>query len=368
MKNHELLDPKIVRMPELPPGTWLNVDGPLTHQDLRGKVILVDFWDYTCVNCVRTLPYLRAWHGRYHDRGLLILGIHAPEFKFASTAAQVATAVDEFGLPYPVLLDNHFQAWSLFANKAWPTRHLVDHTGYIRFRRQGEGYYEETERAIQALLRQRDPGVSLPAPLPPLRDADAPGAVCYRTTPELYAGYQGGGLFGGALGNPEGYVTDGIMIYSLPDEAEWQEGQFLLEGFWRAYPESLAFAGDSGGRVVLPYSAAGVNAVMSPSGDPVEVMLNLRPTKATPLVEVRQDGASLLPSVAGEDVAFDDNGRSFLHIDRPRLYDIVRNSDFENHTLELIFRARGIALYSFTFDTCIAPQRRAQADDVFQRR
>lgn len=362
-----LLDPPLVRMPELAGGEWLNTDEPLTRERLRGRVVLIDFWDYTCVNCIHTLPYLRAWHRRYADKGLVIIGVHAPEFKFARNTTLIAQAVNDFELPYPVLVDRHFQVWTQFANKAWPTKHLIDAQGYIRFRRQGEGYYVQTEQAIQTLLLRRDPQVTLPEILPPLRREDAPGAICYRPTPELYAGFRGGGLFGSGLGNPEGYVTDGIMMYKMPQQAQQEEGQFYVEGFWRAWPESLAHAGKNGGRIVLPYSAAGVNAVLSPSADAVEVMLNLRPSQQEPLIEVRQDGRSLSRAIAGQDIVFDDDGRSFLLVERPRMYEIVRNRTFAPHYLSLTFRAKGLALYTFSFTTCIAGER-APEEEVFKRR
>lgn len=354
-ESDRLLEKPIVHMPHLGEGDWLNTPRPLTSRSLRGRIILVDFWDYACVNCVRTLPYMRAWYRRYHDKGLVTIGVHAPEFRFGRSQGEVAAAVAEFELPYPILLDNYYQTWERFANKAWPTKYLVDDLGYIRLQRQGEGHYRELERAIQLLLRQRDPGVALPELLSPLRPEDAPGAVCYRTTPELYAGYRGGGLYGGALGNPEGYVTHSPMHYTMPPPADREEGRFFLEGFWRADPEALVFAGREEGRVLLRYRAAGANVVLSPSSDPVEVMLGLRPTDAEPLVEVLQDGRPLSPDHAGADVHFDADGRSLIRVNRPRMYRLVREPDFGLHRLELIFHASGLALYSFTFSSCIAP-------------
>ena len=349
------LERPIVHMPHLGEGDWLNTPRPLTSRSLRGRVLLVDFWDYSCLNCVRTVPYLKAWHRRYHDKGLTILGVHAPEFRFGRSHGEVAAAVAEFDLPYPILLDNYYQTWNRFANKAWPTKYLIDDVGYIRLQRQGEGHYREIERAIQLLLHQRDPSVSLPDLLPPMRPEDAPGAVCYRTTPELYAGYRGGGLYGSALGNPEGYVADSPMHYAMPAPAEREAGRFFLEGFWKGEPEALVFAGREEGRVLLRYRAAGVNAVLSPSSDPVEVMLDLRPTDAKPLVEVLLDGRPLPADHAGEDVHFDGEGRSLITVKRPRMYRLVRQPDFSLHRLELIFRASGMALYSFTFNSCVAP-------------
>ena len=362
-----LLDPPIVRMPELGQDPWLNTPTALTKEQLRGKVILVDFWDYTCINCLRTLPYIREWERRYADRGLVIIGVHTPEFKFAAHQAQVAEAAEQLELRYPILIDSQQETWTRFANRAWPTKYIIDSQGYIRFKYQGEGGYSATEEAIQLLLRQRDPDISLPEIMPPLQPTDVAGAVCYRTTPELHAGYQGGGLFGSALGNPEGFVTGGIMMYALPDEEYRREGQFFLQGFWRALPESLAFAGEDGGRVLLPYSAAGVNAVLSPSGDPLELMLGLRTSEKTPLVQLKLNGTSLPRPFAGKDVLYDASGRSYLRVDRPRLYEIVRDQTFGSHELELTFHARGLALFSFTFNSCVVSSSGPGSADTFRR-
>ena len=264
------------------------------------------------------------------------------------------------------MLDNQQQNWSQFATKAWPTKFLIDPDGYIRFKRQGEGYYQETEQAIQTLLRLRHPDISLPDLLPPLRAEDASGAVCYRPTPELYAGFQGGGLFGGALGNPEGYLPNSSVIYRLPPVKTWQEGQFYVDGIWRAWPEALAFAGEQGGEIVLPYSAVSVNAVLAPSADPVETALAMKPTEADPVVEVVQDGRFLSHLQAGDDVMFAENGRSFVRIDRPRMVTLVNNPDFGSHTLRLTFQARGLALYTFTFTGCVASPTNPHDADTFR--
>jgi thiol-disulfide isomerase/thioredoxin len=361
------LEPRIVRVPELPGGRWINTSDFFTRQRLLGQVVLFDFWDYTCVNCLRTLPYVREWHRRYAELGLTIIGIHSPEFRFAGQEHQVLAAIEDLNIPYPVLLDPEYEAWTRFANRAWPTKYLVDNKGYIRFRREGEGHYRELEEAIQLLLLMRDPDVSLPELMAPVRDTDREGAVCYRTTPELYAGYQGGGLFGSAMGNTEGFVTDGIMLYHLPPREQRGEGQFFLEGFWRAWPESIAFAGQDRGRILLPYRAGGVNAVLSPSGDPVEIMLNMRPTQQEPLVEIRQDGEPLSAHIAGRDIWIDQNGETFLRVDKPRLYEIVRNPEFSAHQLEMIFTAQGLALYSFTFNTCVASAGGYSDTEVYTR-
>ena len=338
-------------MPDFGNGEWLQTTQPLTRHSLRGRIVLVDFWDYACVNCLRTLPYLVRWHERYHQHGLTIVGVHSPEFQFAQVREQVETAVSTHQLRYPILLDNHYETWNRFATKAWPTKFIVDPDGYIRLKRQGEGYYRQVEEAIQILLRQKDPSLQLPDLLPPLREEDTPGAVCYRPTPELYAGYQGG-LFGGGLGNPEGYMPQNSVFYQLPEERS--PGQFFADGIWKAWPEAFAFAGQNGGRILLPYHAVGVNAVLAPTADPVETRLGLRPTEADPIVEIKQNGRYLSTLQAGDDIAFSDNGISFVRVLRPRMYQLVQNIDYQSHELELIFRANGLALYTFTCTTCVA--------------
>lgn len=353
--SEQLLEPRLIRMPELAPGQWLNTERPLTREQLRGHVVLLDFWDYTCVNCLRTLPYVVAWAGRYAPFGFVVIGIHAPEFGFARHHAHITRAMADYGVDYPVLLDNDYQNWDYFAVKAWPTKVLIDPDGYIRRRWQGEGGYGETEQAIQALLRRRHPQALLPQLLPALRPEDRPGAVCYRPTAEVYAGVRGGGLFGGGLGNPEGYATQGPVFYRMPDPEEREVGHFYLAGAWRALPEAVGFAGNTRGEVRVRYNGATANAVLSPSADPVDTILDLRPTDAAPLLEIRQDGRYLTSDNAGADVVVDADGRSLLRLTAPRLYELVRNAEFGTHELAITFCATGQALYSLTFTGCAAP-------------
>ncbi len=352
-----LLEPRLVRMPELAAGTWLNAAHPLDKRQLQGQTVLIDFWDYTCVNCLRTLPYLKLWHERYAPLGLVIIGIHSPEFRFGRISEQLTAAVEEHQLPYPILLDNRHENWERFANKAWPTKYLVDSDGYLRFQRRGEGHYRQIEDAIQQLLLQANPQATMPPILEPLRPEDSPGAVCYRATPELFAGYQMGGLMGHALGNEAGYAPQGPMLYASPPSEEWVEGRFYLDGLWRAWPEAVAFVGHQQGRVSLPYRAATVNAVMSPSADPFETQLGLRPTAVDTVIEVRQDGRFLTQDNIGQDVAIQADGRSVAVVTRARMYELVRNATFEPHALELTFTANGLALYSFSFTSCMVPDR-----------
>ncbi len=337
------LEPPIIRAPAFGPGDWLNTDHPLDLGALRGRVVLVDFWDYSCVNCVRTLPYLTAWHERYAPLGLTIVGVHAPEFAFGREARAIRAALEEFGVRYPVLLDNDYRTWDAYANRYWPSKYLIDARGYIRYHNHGEGYYHETERAIGALLREINPSLNLPDPLPLLRPEDAPGAVCYRPTPELYAGYARG-----SLGNPEGYASGGAVLYMLP--ARRTVGNFYVEGAWLSGEDYLAYVGAEVGSVVLPYEAAEVNAVLSPNADVVERTLH---PDSVAEAEVWHDGAPVSALNAGRDVVFAPApvGRRA----RPLMVNLICNPGCERHELTLRVRTRGVALYAFTFSGCVAP-------------
>ncbi len=338
-----------IHAPEFAPGQWLNAASPLRLADLRGWVVLVDFWDLSCLNCLRTLPYLTAWHQAYRDLGVAFVGVHTPEFAFARDPRQVAAAAHRHRIEYPILLDNDRKTWDAFANRYWPTVYLIDAHGYLRYEHSGEGAYSETEGALARLLSEAAAGAGSPADLPrplgALRDEDHLGAVCFRTTPELHAGYNRG-----ALGNPEGYLPRSLpTFYRLPPEPERLDGYFYAEGPWLATEEALALAGEHGA-LVLPYHAATANAVLSPSADPVDLLLDLKPPVS---VIVTQDGQPLDALSAGDDVFFE-AGQSCLRVDAARLYQLARNPDARRHELRLA-AAGGLALYAFSFSSCVVP-------------
>ena len=323
-----------IHAPELTGGYWVNSE-PQPMAQLRGRVVLIDFWDYTCVNCIRTLPYVTEWYRRYSPRGLSVIGVHAPEFAFAKELDGVQKAIEEFGIAYPVVMDNGYAIWQAYANRYWPAKYLVDTEGYIRFLHYGEGAYQETERAIQGLLREAHPTLELPEPVPPVRGADMPGAVCYRVTPELYLGYTRG-----RIGNPGGFVAKQSAVYR--DPGKHAEGFFYLEGEWTADEEQVMKPwGPSGeSRVTIKYTAKEVNLVMNP--------LLGRACRAY----LTQGGAPLAPEDAGENVRFED-GRAFVEVERPRMYRLVNNRDIDSHELTLSTENPGLALYAFTFVSCV---------------
>lgn len=321
------------RAPAFASGAWLN-GSPQALAGLRGQVVLLDFWDYTCVNCLRALPYLKAWYERYTPLGLTIIGVHVPGFAFGRERSQVEAAVRELDIPYPILMDNDFKTSAAYDNLYIPSRCLIDQHGMIAARAHGEGDYAAFERTIQTELRAINPDVSLPDILPPLRVEDDPACAYLRPTPELRGGFERG-----ALGNPEGYAGSAPILYALPQHRV--NGAFYVAGAWQAGYEFLTYRGTTEGVIQLPYEAVEVNAVFSPHHDTVERMLHPEAVS----VEVWQDDQPLDQTQRGDDITED--GR--VIVERPRLYNLIRNRDFEQHELTLRVKAQGFTLYAFSF-------------------
>jgi thiol-disulfide isomerase/thioredoxin len=326
-----------VRAPELPAGVqWLQ-GGPLTMAELRGGPVLIDFWDYTCLNCLRTLPYVKEWHRRYAEHGLTVVGVHAPEFSFAHNAEHVRRAVAEHGLTYPIAIDNDYAVWQAYANRYWPAKYLVDREGYLRYYHFGEGAYDETEQAIQVLLKQGAPDALLPGVMEPLRDEDKPGAVCYRVTPELYLGYQRG-----RIGNTAGITPDKPATYT--DLGKHAEGYFFLEGDWLLTAESAArpIGAQGESRLHLRYMAKEVNLVMMPPYGGGEGR-----------VELLHSGAPLDEADLGADAKLEE-GKAVVVVDTPRMYRLVSNREIDTYDLTLVTQSDGLSLFAFTFGSCVA--------------
>ncbi|MQA76006.1 MAG: redoxin domain-containing protein [Solirubrobacterales bacterium] len=303
------------------PGRWFNTPGgePLSIGRLtaEGKVVLIDFWTYTCINCIRTLPYVKAWAEEYHDDGLVVVGVHSPEFAFEKDAGNVAGAIDDYGIDYPVVQDNELGTWTAFGNQYWPAKYLIDADGDVRYVHFGEGQYSETEAAIRSLLAEAGnrtlggrarPGRTQ-APDPSLR------------TPETYLGFD----------RAEGWVVDprpGASAYDAPAPGSLELNQFALAGSWRIDGESARALAKAA--VSLSFKARRVFLVLgSPEG----------PREARVLL----DGAPIPDELAGQDVA---DGR--VTVDRQRLYRLVDLPRAGRHTLELRL-ADGIEGYAFTF-------------------
>jgi len=326
-----------VRAPEID-RVWLN-STPLSFRQLRGRAVLVDFWDYTCVNCIRTLPYVQAWHERYRDKGLTVIGVHTPEFTFAQYESNVERGIRKFGLTYPIVIDSNREIWKAFANRYWPTKYLLDQEGYLRYGHFGEGGYAECEQVIQELLREINPAMELPPVMEALREEDYAGAVCYRASGELYLGHRRG-----RLGNEGGFKEDQIADYTFPRQL--LENFFYAEGRWASTAEYFEAAESGSHNLRLKYEAAAVNLVMaSPHADSAEVV-------------VMQDGKPLNREQATRDTRFrpssNDGEESFVVVESARMYFLVDNHEFGTHELELRCSS-GVAAFAFTFTSCVDP-------------
>lgn len=329
---------KHVHAPELYGDFWYNSE-PVSIRALRGYVILLDFWDYSCVNCIRALPYIKEWHRKYQDFGLVVIGVHTPEFKFGKKPEHVERAIREAGIVYPIVMDNEAIIWSAYANRYWPTRYLLDKDGYIRYMHHGEGGYEQFERAIQALLGDAGLHGELPPLMEPIRETDRQGAVCYRPTSEIYLGY-----LRGTIGNVEGFSPESTMDYS--DPGLYMPGRFYAHGVWTDEKEFIRFNSDgvSEGYLAFSYEALEVNGVISVEGG-----------KSCELV-IEQDGQMLSFENKGEDLELTEQGQSVLNVSSPRMYNIVKNKEFGGHTLKLKTSCPNVAVYTFTFATSLIPE------------
>lgn len=312
---------------------WYNT-APLAMRELRGRVVLVDFWDYTCSNCLRTLPYLKEWHRRYRDKGLTVIGVHSPEFSFARTAEFVERAIQAQGLKYPIVLDNEFQIWQSFANRCWPTKYLIDKDGYVRYYHLGEGGYGETEAAIQTLLHETNPALALPALVEPFRETDQPGARCYPVTPELYLG-----AARGRLGNKGGYAENEVKDYR--SGGEYQPDLAYLDGPWFASKEFIAACplDDRPSRLLVRCTAAEVNLVMS-----------VAETDGA-MADLTINGVPVCTEEAGEDVQMA-SGKSTVAVQEPRMYRLLKSNEAATRLIELSTLSPGLEVYAFTFVSC----------------
>jgi thiol-disulfide isomerase/thioredoxin len=282
---------------------WLNTPGeePLSIAGLRGRVVVIDFWTYSCINCLRTLPYLKAWDEAYRDDGLTIVGVHTPEFAFERKESNVRDAVSDLGLKYPVALDNDYGTWEAYSNRYWPAKYFIDRNGDVRYIHFGEGAYKESEQVIRALLAEDG---DAPEERADVGEVEVPGTDL--RTPETYLGYSRIDRY---RGTPIAFDT-ARMYRARP----LIDDHFTFEGQWRVESER-AVAG-LGARLRMVFRARDVHLVLSGKG-PVGVFLN------------------------GE-------RRSTVHVNGDRLYTLLRLDESKRGVLELRF-APGVAAYAFTF-------------------
>jgi len=331
MFNGELLFARVTNNSDDPPATHLEnglmvpfqapaIDGidqwfnspPLTISQLKGKVVLIDFWTYSCINCLRTLPYLKDWYAKYHDKGLEIIGIQTPEFEFEKNIANVKNAVARLGIKYPVAMDNSFVTWNNYNNRYWPAHYLINKEGQVVYEQFGEGDYNVTENNIRYLL-----GIDGEVQTP------SNDQGFYAQTPETYLGTARAENFAG----DQAEKTNQSFIYTYPTAIS--DDGWALKGLWWVYPDKIV-SGAAGAAIKLHFNAGKVYAVMgAPHGKvAVDVLLNDKK----------------LVSEQGSDVT---NGQ--VTVTGNRLYSLVQFKQFGNGTLELIAEGEGLEVYTFTF-------------------
>ncbi len=304
--------PKIAPAPELAGiTTWIN-SNPLTIDQLKGKVVLIDFWTYSCINCIRTLPYLKQWYDTYKDKGLVIIGVHTPEFEFEKDAGNVKKATERFQILYPVALDNNYKTWQAYSNSYWPAHYLIDKQGIVRQVHFGEGQYMETENAIRNLLG-----------MPPLKSEEK--IVQKRpTTPETYLGSSRAAHYQPGLS----IKRDKIDYYSYTPPL--QEDRVGLKGDWLVNPQNITSKNNESS-LELNFIASRVYLVMD--------------SKTAQSVAVFLDDAPLPSKYYTADM--DDKGHILVH--EPRKYDVLNlKEDYGRHKVSLI-TPEGVSAYAFTF-------------------
>lgn len=306
---------------------WLN-SKPLSNTDLRGKVVLVDFWTYSCINCLRALPYVRAWAEKYKDQGLVVIGVHAPEFAFEKDIDNVRRAVKDNEIAYPVAIDNDYAIWRAFRNEYWPAHYFIDAQGRIRHHHFGEGKYDESEHVIQQLLAETG-SRDVSAGLVKTQSAGAQLASDLRDvqSPETYIGYARAANFASAGGQ----VKDMAHVYAAP--AEPARNQWGLSGTWSVGEEKAAMVA-AGGSIAYRFHARDLHLVLGPG------------KKGKPLrFRVRIDGTAPGQN-HGTDTDSDGNGV----INEQRLYQLIRSSgEIKDRTFEIEFLDPGAQAFAFTF-------------------
>ncbi|WP_250627759.1 thioredoxin family protein [Pinirhizobacter soli] len=278
---------------------WLN-SKPLTMQGLRGKVVLVDFWAYSCINCIRTFPHVTQWYEKYKDKGLVIVGVHAPEFNFERQEGNVRDAIKRYNITYPVALDNDLKTWDAFSNQYWPAEYLIDKNGNIISKRFGEGHYLETENQIRTLLG-----------LPPLQGDEAPSTLGMVGSPEMYFGSDRQEF----LASPESGRL-GTRDFTAPTRLELNK--FALVGAWEIGRENATLVGDHG-EIRLHYKAAKLHMVASA----------VTPTK----LEIIVDGKPQPP----------------VTVQGSMLYTLADGADYKDHVVTIKIPKGSFHAFTFTF-------------------
>ena len=304
---------------------YLNTTPEELSKEIEGKVVLYDIWTYSCINCIRTLPYITAWDDKYSEQGLLIIGVHSPEFEFEKDPENVKMSIQKHGIEYPVVMDNDMETWKAFENRYWPRKYIADHEGFIRYDHIGEGGYQESEKVIQKLLEERAFALGIQmASASSLVDIKEFQHSMFRT-PELYFGYH----FAqnrNQLGSGEGFQPNRIVTYSVPEKIDLHK--FYPVGEWKNYEDSMELISETG-TIKLLYNAKEVNIVTENDAE-LEIFLDTEP---------------LPEKYAGNDIV-DGN---VLKVTEAGLYNIISSDDSSSHLIEIKIRGEGFQIFTFTF-------------------
>lgn len=311
-----------------------NNNQPIHLADYKGKVVLVDFWTYSCINCIRTVPYLNDWYAKYADQGFVVIGVHSPEFEFEKIYDNVKTAVQKFGITYPVVLDNSLGTWNAYGNQYWPRHYLIDAQGYIREDHIGEGGYAETEKTIQSLLAERAAldgfkQISFSTKTAPTIDSKSLQYIdlSKQTTPEIYLGYN---YARSPLGNPQNFEPEQIVTYTIPSNTNLQPNIVYLDGQWKNNRDNIELQGNRGS-IILTYYAKAINIVASGKGQ-------------TGIVT--EDGNA---KISAKSIGTDLNKDGKFILDGQRLYNLALHDSYGVHSIIINVEGRGFQLYTFTF-------------------
>ncbi len=303
---------------------WIN-SKPLTMKELRGKVVMIDFWTYSCVNCVRTFPHMKEIWAKYKDKGFVLIGVHTPEFDFEKNIDNIRSAAKRHGLAYPIAVDSDHAVWNAYFNHYWPAQYLIDADGNIRYRHFGEGGEAEIESWIVKLLEEAGKKVKM-------------GKIT-ETAPQIYGNMTEETYCGSArsrgIGSGKVCTREGCDMYIDPGKNSHEEGIIYLQGQWNQLPEFLQYNDLKEGYLLLPYQAREVNLVIGNSGKKFDV-------------EVQLDDKPLSKSNAGSDVKFK-NGKSFITVDRYDMYRLVKTKNIEAHEVKLIVKNKEFQAYAYTF-------------------
>jgi thiol-disulfide isomerase/thioredoxin len=305
---------------------WLN-SPPLTAADVRGKVVLVDFWTYTCINWLRTLAYVRAWAEKYHDRGLVVVGVHTPEFPFERDVENVRQAAKDMRVEYPIALDSNYAVWRAFSNRYWPAVYIADAQGQIRHHQFGEGQYEECERVIQQLLRETGEGIGEDLVSVAADGFEAQADWTNLGSPETYLGYEQAQNFA----SPGGAAFDEPRTYVVPDSLKLNH--WALSGDWTIESGASVLHRADGG-IAFRFHARDVHLVMGPgsrgSSAPFRVLVDGEPPGDAHGLDADEQGLGTLV--------------------QQRLHQLIRErGSITDRTFEITFLGPGVEAYAFTF-------------------